>query len=268
MQLEIFKYQFPDTISINKQTFEDFRTIEIEGDVWFVGADVTKLLGYARSSEAIRRHCKERGTLIQPIPTNNGEQSMIIINEPNLYRLIVKSQLPSADAFETWVFEEVIPSIRKKGYYGKIDRSQVPNFYLRYQDNFHKIDKNYFSVISELFVTLNAELEKVGYQIPDKGENDKQIMPDISVGRMFSNYLKKEDSQFNDTHKTYKHSFPDNRADVDARMYPLDALPTFRRFVYDVWIPQQAQKYFKQRDPLALEYLPKLLGSGKEKKLF
>ncbi|MGK3946662.1 BRO family protein, partial [Streptomyces caeruleatus] len=80
------------------------------------------------------------------IPTNGGIQETILINEPNVYRLIIKSQLPSAEKFETWLFEEVIPSIRKKGYYGKIDRTQVPNFYIRYQDNFHKIDKNYFSV--------------------------------------------------------------------------------------------------------------------------
>ena len=149
-----------------------------------------------------------------------------------------------------------VPSIRKKGYYGRIDRTQVQNFYIRYQDNFHKIDRNYFSVISELFVTLNAELENVGYQIPNKGENGKQIMPDISFGRMFSSYLKKTNSEFNETHKFYDHSFPDNRDDVEARMYPIEALPTFRKFIYEKWIPENAQNYFKDRDPLALDYLP------------
>ena len=83
--------------------------------------------------------------------------------------MIIKSQLPSAERFESWLFEEVVPSIRKKGFYGKIDRTQLPNFYLRYKENVHKIDRNYFSVISELFVTLNAELDKVGYEIPDNG---------------------------------------------------------------------------------------------------
>lgn len=256
MQIEIFEFQSPE-----QQMLNQIRTVEIEGEIWFVASDVAKTLGYAKPSNAINSHCKSKGTLKQGIPTNSGQQLMTIINEPNVYRLIIKSKLPSAEKFEEWLFEEVIPSIRKKGYYGKIDRNQAPNFYLRYKDNLHKIDRNYFSVISELFVTLNAELEKVGYEIPDKGENGKQIMPDISVGRMFSNYLKKTDSEFNGTHKYYDHSFIDNRQDVEARMYPIEALATFRKFVFNKWIPKNAQKYFKERDPIALDYLPKLLGN-------
>jgi prophage antirepressor-like protein len=67
---------------------------------------------------------------------------MILINEPNVYRLIVKSQLPSAERFEAWLFNEVVPSIRKKGFYGKIDRAELPNFIEHYKDNYHKIYKN------------------------------------------------------------------------------------------------------------------------------
>jgi prophage antirepressor-like protein len=256
MQIEIFEFQSPE-----QQMLNQIRTVEIEGEIWFVASDVAKTLGYSRPSEATKRHCKEKGTSIQRITTLGGEQPMTVINEPNVYRLIIKSQLPSAEKFEEWLFEEVIPSIRKKGYYGKIDRSQAPNFYLRYKDNLHKIDRNYFSVISELFVTLNAELEKVGYEIPNKAENGKQIMPDISVGRMFSNYLKKTESEFNGTHKYYDHSFSDKRQDVEARMYPIEALAIFRKFVFNKWIPENAQKYFKERDPVALDYLPKLLGN-------
>ena len=81
------------------------------------------------------------------------------------------------------------------------------------------------------------------------------MYPDISVGKMFSNYLKKIDSEFNDTFKYYSHSFPDDRPPVDARMYPIEALPVFRRFVFEKWIPENAQNYFKERDPLALDYL-------------
>lgn len=257
MQLQIFKFQTPE-----ENRFNAIRTIEIEGEIWFVAADVTNILGYVNGKDAVDRHCKTKGILKQDIPTQNGIHSATLISEPNVYRLIIKSQLSSADLFESWLFEEVLPSIRKKGYYGKIDRSQVPNFYIRYQDNFHKIDKNYFSVISELFITLNAELEKVGYQIPNTSQDGQQIMPDISVGKMFAAYLKKIGSEFHGTHKFYKHSFPDSREDVDAKMYPIEAIPVFRRFIYEKWIPENAQKYFKERDPLALDYLPKLLGSG------
>ena len=235
------------------------RSIDIDGEIWFVAADTARALGYKRPIEAIQQHCRSRGTVKRRIPTDGGPQEMTLINEPNVYRLIIKSQLASAEKFERWLFEEVLPSIRKKGYYGKIDRSELPNFYIRYKDNLHKIDRNYFSVISELFVTLNSELEKAGYQIPNKSADGKGMYPDISVGKMFSTYLKKTGSDFDGTHKYYSHSFPDDRSDVDARMYPIEALPVFRRFVFDVWVPECAANYFKTRDPLALEYLPKLL---------
>lgn len=256
MQVEIFKYQSPEERQLN-----EIRTVEIDGEIWFVGSDVAKVLGYKNAPDALLRHCKPKGIVKHDSLKSNKGSILTLINEPNVYRLVIKSKLPSAERFEEWIFEEVIPSIRKKGYYGKIDRSQASNFYIRYKDNFHKIDRNYFSVISELFVTQNAEFEKVGYQIPNKAENGKQIMPDISVGKMFSKYLSNTKSQFDGKHKFYKHSFPDSRRDVDARMYPLDALPVFRKFIYDRWIPKNAPKYFKERDPVALDYLPKLLGN-------
>ena len=255
MQLSVFKYKSPE-----QQQMDELTTVEIDGEVWFVGSQVCKLLDIKNSSDAISR-LDDDEKLTSVLPISGQNRNVNLISESGLYALIFKSRKTSAQEFRKWVTKEVIPSIRKKGYYGKIDRTQVPNFYLRYQDNFHKIDRNYFSVISELFVTLNVELEKVGYQIPNKGETGKQIMPDISVGRMFSSYLKKTNSEFNGSHKYYSHSFPDNREDVEARMYPIEALPTFRKFIYDKWIPENAQKYFKERDPLALDYLPKLLGN-------
>tara|TARA_R110002020_G_scaffold475301_1_gene709508 strand:- start:3305 stop:4072 length:768 start_codon:yes stop_codon:yes gene_type:complete len=254
MQLSVFNYQSPEEQQMNELT-----TVEIDGEVWFVGSQVCHLLDIKNSSDAIGR-LDDDEKLTSVIPISGQNRNVNLISESGLYALIFKSRKPSSQEFRKWVTKEVIPSIRKKGYYGRIDRAQIPNFYLRYQDNFHKIDRNYFSVISELFVTLNTELEKVGYQIPDKGENGKQIMPDISVGRMFSSYLKNKNSKFHGTHKHYNHSFPDNRDDVEARMYPIEALPTFRRFIYEIWIPDNAQKYFKERDPRALDYLPKLLG--------
>lgn len=255
MQLAIFKYKDEDQLA-------EVRTIEIDGQVWFVANDVTAVLGYSNSSKAISDHCKEKGiTKRYPLSTPGGIQAVTLINEANIYRLVIKSKLERAERFEEWIFEKVIPSIREKGYYGRIDRTQIPNFYLRYQSNFHKIDRNYFSVISELFVTLNVEFEKFGYQIPDKGVDGKGLYPDLSVGKLFANYLRANNSDFSSTFKTYKHSFSDGRADVDARMYPIEALPIFRRFVYELWVPQHAERYFKTRDPLALDYLPKLLGS-------
>ena len=92
---------------------------------------------------------------------------MKYINEGNVYRLISRSQLPNAEKFESWLFDEVVPSIREKGYYGITDRGTLPEFIKRYKDNIHMIPSNYFFVISELYVRLYAELEKSAmlYQI-------------------------------------------------------------------------------------------------------
>src|SRR5688500_8860841 len=104
LQLRMFKYE-------ENNHFNDLRTVEIDGEIWFVATDVATVLGYKRPIEAIRQHCKEKGTVKHRIPTKSGEQTMLLINEPNVYRLIVKSQLPSAEKFEEWLFEEVLPAI-------------------------------------------------------------------------------------------------------------------------------------------------------------
>lgn len=237
--------------------FNEIRTIEQEdGKILFCASDVAKTLGYKSPKDATLAHCK--GAVKYRIPTDGGVQSMNFIPEGDVYRLIVRSKLPSAEKFEKWLFDEVVPSIRTKGYYGKIDRIALPNFIVRYKDNIHKIPGDYFSVISEMYVRLYSELEKVGYQIPDMGEHGKKMCPDISVGRGFAKFLKDNNSEFYNTHKTYKHTFPDGRV-VDANMYKIDALPMFIRYINERWLFTDAERYFRDKDPLALEYLPKLL---------
>ena len=259
MQLQIFKYQ-----SEEEQLFNEIRTIEQEdGSVLFGATDVARVLGYASPADAVTRHCKGVVVLETPIPNQWGKpvnQSIKYIKEGDVYRLIIRSKLPSAEKFEKWLFDEVVPSIRKRGYYGKIDRTALPNFIERYKDNYHKLPRDYFSVISEMYARLYMELEKVGYSIPDKGEHGQQMMPDISVGRGFAKFLKRHNSEFYNTAKTYKHTFPDGR-EVDANMYHIDALPMFIRYINEDWIPNHAMEYFRKRDPVALDYLPKLLES-------
>ncbi|AOM13826.1 phage antirepressor KilAC domain-containing protein [Bacillus thuringiensis] len=84
---------------------------------YFPATEVAKVLGYANPHKAIRDHCKQEGMNETVVPTNSGKQVKKFINEPNLYRLIVKSKLPQAEQFEKWVFEEVLPTIRKHGVY-------------------------------------------------------------------------------------------------------------------------------------------------------
>ncbi|MDO4713956.1 MAG: hypothetical protein Q4B28_04930 [bacterium] len=84
------------------------------------------------------------------------------------------------------------------------------------------------------------------------------MMPDISVGLVFSKFLKEKYPEWYETRQTYVHIFPDGK-EKEAYMYPLSALPVFREFVFDVWFNNYADNYFKTRDPLALNYLPKVL---------
>ncbi|MCL8000851.1 Bro-N domain-containing protein, partial [Brucella sp. 21LCYQ03] len=167
-----------------------------------------------------------------------------LISESGLYALVFKSRKPSALKFRKWITKEVIPSIRKKGFYGKIDRTTLPNFIERYKDNFHKIPKDHFSVISEMFARMYIELEKVGYVIPDKAIDGRKLVPDISVGLGFAKFLKANNSEFYGSAKKYKHTFPDGR-EVDANMYHIDALPMFIRYINEKWIPEKAEAYFQ-----------------------
>ena len=102
---------------LNSEEFGDIRTTEIDGKPYFVGTDVAKALGYSNPRKAILDHCK--GVTKRDTPTSSGIQSMSYINEGDLYRLIMKSKLPSAEKFESWVMDEVLPAIRKTGSYQK-----------------------------------------------------------------------------------------------------------------------------------------------------
>ena len=95
--------------------FGSIRVVEENGKYLFCGADAARALGYARPNEAVSKHCK--GTLKRRTPTTGGIQEMLFIPEGDLYRLIVHSKLPSAEQFEQWVFDEVLPTIRKHGAY-------------------------------------------------------------------------------------------------------------------------------------------------------
>lgn len=101
----------------NNEQFGDVRIIEEDGKVLFCGSDVAKALGYANPRKAVREHA--RGGTKRSIPTTGGNQEMTFIPEGDLYRLIVRSKLPTAERFEKWVFDEVLPTIRKTGGYGQ-----------------------------------------------------------------------------------------------------------------------------------------------------
>ncbi|SUV40757.1 Uncharacterized phage-encoded protein [Avibacterium paragallinarum] len=90
---------------------------DIHQEPWFCANDVCAILEYANPRQAVQKNCNPKGVSIRDTLTKGGKQEMVYINEPNLYRLIIKSRKPEAEPFEAWVFEEVLPQIRKTGKY-------------------------------------------------------------------------------------------------------------------------------------------------------
>lgn len=86
-----------------------------DGNPWFLASQVAKALGYAKPENAVAAHCKRKGTY--PLKSGGQVRHVTIIPEGDLYRLAARSKLPTADQFESWVFDEVLPSIRKTGGY-------------------------------------------------------------------------------------------------------------------------------------------------------
>ena len=109
----------------NNPEFGDIRTIEEDSKVLFCGSDVAKALGYKRPNDAISAHCRgtvKRRTGVQTGTKADGSPAiqnieMLFIPEGDIYRLAAKSELPGAERFESWIFDEVLPSIRKHGAY-------------------------------------------------------------------------------------------------------------------------------------------------------
>ncbi|KZK43651.1 phage antirepressor KilAC domain-containing protein [Lactococcus cremoris] len=93
------------------------RTVLINDEPWFVGKDVAIAIGYKNFRDALKSHVKDKYKRESRITTPSGVQSVTVISEPGLYQLAGESKLPSAEPFQDWVYEEVLPTIRKHGAY-------------------------------------------------------------------------------------------------------------------------------------------------------
>jgi prophage antirepressor-like protein len=107
------------------------RSVLVNGEPWFVGKDIAEILGYANTRKAVSDHCKRP----RPIGRNDSlppiDPQTAIIPEGDVYRLIMRSNMPAAEQFEAWVTEEVIPSIRRDGMYATPDLLNNPEHLLR-----------------------------------------------------------------------------------------------------------------------------------------
>ena len=119
------------------------RVITTENDILFVASDVAKVLGYIRPNDAVTSHCKKANSLINIVTVkyrDQQNQQLIgldqktkLIPESDVYRLVMRSKLESAEKFQDWVMEDVLPAIRKTGKYS-IEQSNQPSLPTTYLD--------------------------------------------------------------------------------------------------------------------------------------
>jgi prophage antirepressor-like protein len=112
----------------NHEMFGELLVLTENGNVYFPATEVAKTLGYANPSDAIIKHCKKEGIAFREVLTSGGRQQKKFISEGNLYRLIARSKLPEAEKFESWVFDEVLPTIRKTGGYVSNDEMFIQTY--------------------------------------------------------------------------------------------------------------------------------------------
>ena len=107
--------------------FGEIRTLNVDGEPWFVGKDVAALLGYNNTRDALSKRVDAEDKGVANCDSLGGTQKMVIINESGLYSLIIGSKLPSAKKFKRWVTSEVLPAIRKHGMYAVDDLIANPD---------------------------------------------------------------------------------------------------------------------------------------------
>ena len=101
----------------SKRGLGNIRTLKIGNEPWFVGRDVTDILGYSNSRDAIMNHVNDEDKVVAKIPTQGGTQQLTCVNESGLYALVLSSRLKRAQKFKQWVISDVLPTLRKTGRY-------------------------------------------------------------------------------------------------------------------------------------------------------
>ena len=145
----------------NNAEFGQIRTVESEDKIYFVASDIAKALGYENTSKAIADHCRWVTKRYIPHPQNpNKKIEVNVIPEGDMYRLITHSKLESAERFESWVFDDVLPSIRQNGYYENLSISTEMRAIL---------------MIDQKQVKMEQRIDKLEFDIPLYGSEADEL---------------------------------------------------------------------------------------------
>ena len=105
------------------------RVIEIDGEPWFVAKDVAEALEYVWNGTDCIRHVPDKWRGVRSVLTPSGEQEMVTLSEHGLYFFVVRSDKPKALPFQEWLAGEVLPTLRKRGYYGDLKPVEMLRFH-------------------------------------------------------------------------------------------------------------------------------------------
>ena len=136
--------------------FGEVRVIMIAGEPWFVGKDVTKVLGFKNASKALNDHVKSEDKLNNESLSSLGQRGGWLINESGVYSLILFSKLKTAEHFQHWVTSEVLPSLRRTGGYSVNDASY---FIGRLFPNASEQQKTLLQITFDQLESLNRQIE-------------------------------------------------------------------------------------------------------------
>lgn len=233
----------------NNSEFGSIRTTVIDGKPYFCGSDVASALGYKRPNDAISAHC--RATVKYSTPISGKLQEINFISEGDVYRLIIRSKLPNAERFEGWVFDEVLPSIRKHGMYAAEELLNNPDLFISALQQL-KIEKertkNLQLQIAQNQQIINEMKPKASYY--DMILQNKSTVPISQIakdygmsGRAFNAMLHDLGVQFKQGNTWLLYSKYQNKGYTQSRTHAIDAersvMHTYwtqkgRLFLYDL----------------------------------
>ena len=220
--------------------FGTIRTLEIDGEPWFVGKDVAAILGYAKPTNAIAAHVDSEDkttTLIQGTGSNYKSKTTII-NESGVYSLVLGSKLPSAKKFKRWITSEVLPSIRKTGGYNTEELENIKSELFEIRAELIKATKpkkTYSFWFSRMYPKYKLIEESLG----------------ITRGALYREILKELTNRYDlDTFQIEKDYLFHNGLDKCYPLDPYQAVAQYRLFIEEI-----IDKYLLDNDLVTKEEL-------------
>lgn len=212
-----------------------------------VANDVARILGYSDPAKTISTKVKDKNKGVTKLVTPGGVQSVTVLEEAGIYQLIFGSKLPSAEKFQDWIFEEVLPAIRKTGTYSLPTAEQTkPGCLLAYEERVLQLPQNlkvpygYWAVLKQsAYLLLHVE-QVLNCPV------DRADLLDGSIGKMWASWRK--DKEWAKPVKTGSYKYPDGRW-CEPNCYEWSELGYFSEFIEGTYTPIHLPRYLEKKYP-------------------